>query len=50
MADGVDREADAAALREVRYWRARRASAEVVNPPADKSQASFVHDRHPAQE
>ena len=31
----------AAALREVRYWRARRASAEVVKPPADKSAASF---------
>ena len=36
-----DREAAAAALREVRYWRARRASAEVVKPPADKSKASF---------
>jgi transcription elongation GreA/GreB family factor len=36
-----DRQAAAAALREVRYWRARRASAEVVNPPADKSTASF---------
>jgi transcription elongation GreA/GreB family factor len=35
-----DRQA-AAALREVRYWRARRASAEVVKPPADKSTASF---------
>ena len=38
--DKGDREA-AAALREVRYWRARRASAEVVKPPADKSKASF---------
>ena len=38
--DKGDREA-AAALREVRYWRARRASAEVVKPPADKSTASF---------
>jgi Transcription elongation factor, GreA/GreB, C-term len=28
-------------LREVRYWRARRASAEVVKPLADKSTASF---------
>jgi transcription elongation GreA/GreB family factor len=28
-------------LREVLYWRARRASAEVVKPPADKSTASF---------
>ena len=40
-ADKGDREATAAALREVRYWRARRASAEVVKPPADKSTASF---------
>jgi transcription elongation GreA/GreB family factor len=39
--DKGDREAAAAALREVRYWRARRASAEVVKPPADKSTASF---------
>ena len=39
-ADKSDREATAAALREVRYWRARRASAEVVKPPADKSTAS----------
>jgi hypothetical protein len=34
--------AAAAALREVRYWGARRASAEVVKPPADKSTASFA--------
>ena len=33
--------AAAAALREVGYWKARRASAEVVKPPADKSTASF---------
>jgi transcription elongation GreA/GreB family factor len=39
--DKGDRQAAAAALREVRYWRARRASAEVVKPPADKSTASF---------
>ena len=39
--DKGDAEAAAAALREVRYWRARRASAEVVKPPADKSTASF---------
>ena len=39
--DKGDREAAAAALREVRYWRARRASAEVVKPPADKRTASF---------
>ena len=36
-----DRQAAAAALREVRYWRARRASAEVPKLQADKSQASF---------
>ena len=28
-------------MREVRYWRARRASAEVIKPPADKSAAFF---------
>jgi transcription elongation GreA/GreB family factor len=39
--DQGDREGTAAALREVRYWRARRASAEVVKPQADKSQTSF---------
>jgi transcription elongation GreA/GreB family factor len=39
--DKGDGEAAAGALREVRYWRARRASAEVVKPPADKSTASF---------
>ena len=39
--DKGDRQAAAAALREVRYWRARRARAEVVNAPADKSLASF---------
>jgi hypothetical protein len=36
-----DREAADAALREVRYWKARRASAEVVKPSKDKSKASF---------
>jgi hypothetical protein len=36
-----DREAAGAALREVRYWKARRASAEVVKPSKDKSKASF---------
>ena len=36
-----DRQAAAAALREVRYWRARRASAEVVKTSDDKSKASF---------
>jgi transcription elongation GreA/GreB family factor len=39
--DKGDAQAAAAALREVRYWRARRASAKVVNAPADKSLASF---------
>lgn len=39
--DKGDREAAGAALREVRYWKARRASAEVVKPPEDKSKASF---------
>jgi transcription elongation GreA/GreB family factor len=36
-----DREATAMALREVRYWRTRRASAEVVKPSEDKSKACF---------
>jgi hypothetical protein len=36
-----DRNAAAAALREVRYWGARRASAEVVKISDDKSKASF---------
>jgi transcription elongation GreA/GreB family factor len=40
-ADQGDREAAAMALREVRYWRARRASAEVVKPSEDKSKAAF---------
>jgi transcription elongation GreA/GreB family factor len=39
--DKDNRHAAAAALREVRYWRARRASAEVLRPAADKSKASF---------
>jgi len=39
--DKGDTGAAAAALREVRYWRARRASAEVVKPSADKTKASF---------
>jgi transcription elongation GreA/GreB family factor len=38
--DKGDREA-AAASREVRYWRVRRASAEVVKPPPARGQASF---------
>jgi transcription elongation GreA/GreB family factor len=36
-----DREAAAMALREVRYWRARRASAEVVKPSEGKGKAAF---------
>jgi transcription elongation GreA/GreB family factor len=40
-ADEGDREAAATAMRELRYWRARRASAEVVKPPEDKSKACF---------
>ena len=40
-ADQGDREAAAMALREVRYWRARRASAEVVKPSQGKGKASF---------
>jgi transcription elongation GreA/GreB family factor len=39
--DNGDQQAAASALREVRYWRARRSSAEVVKPPADKTEASF---------
>jgi len=39
--DKVDKEAAAAASREVRYWRARRASAEVVKPSPARGQASF---------
>jgi transcription elongation GreA/GreB family factor len=36
-----DRNAAAAASREIRYWGARRASAEVVKTSDDKSKASF---------
>ena len=39
--DKGDKEAAATALREARYWRARRASAEVVKPPLDKRRACF---------
>jgi transcription elongation GreA/GreB family factor len=39
--DNGVREAAATASRELRYWRARRASAEVVKPSEDKSKASF---------
>src|ERR1700723_4486123 len=34
---------------ELRYWRARRGSAEVVKPAEDESNASFGIDGHPAQ-
>jgi transcription elongation GreA/GreB family factor len=37
----TDPHAAAAAMREVRYWRARRASAEVVRPPMKADTASF---------
>jgi transcription elongation GreA/GreB family factor len=36
-----DAQAAAAAMREVRYWRARRASAEVVRPRPEPHTASF---------
>jgi transcription elongation GreA/GreB family factor len=39
--DKGDREAAGAALREVRYWKARRASAEVVKTPEGKNKAPF---------
>ena len=47
--DKGDAGAAAAASREVRYWRARRASAEVVKPPADKKHGILWHDRQPAR-
>jgi transcription elongation GreA/GreB family factor len=40
--DKGDRTAAAGASREIRYWRARRASAEVVKPLDDKCKASFA--------
>ena len=39
--DKVDKEAAAAASRELRYWRIRRSRAEVVKPPPVRAQASF---------
>ena len=39
--DKGDAQAAGAALREIRYWRARRASAEVVAPPSNTRTASF---------
>jgi transcription elongation GreA/GreB family factor len=41
LAAGDDRAAIAHVQRELRYWRARRASAEVVPPPADASEVRF---------
>jgi transcription elongation GreA/GreB family factor len=38
---GNDAQAAVTAMREVRYWRARRASAEVIRPPAEADTASF---------
>ena len=39
--DKEERQAASTALREVRYWTARRASAEVVRTPAEKRQVAF---------
>jgi transcription elongation GreA/GreB family factor len=39
--DKDNKQAAAAAQREIRYWRARRASAQVIKPVADKSRAYF---------
>ena len=39
--DKGDLQAAAAALREARYWRTRRATAEVVKPPAANDHVSF---------
>lgn len=39
--DKGDPQAAAAALRDISYWRARRASAHVLRPPRDKSEAAF---------
>lgn len=36
-----DAQAVTAAMREIRYWRARRASAEVIRPSAEADTASF---------
>ena len=40
--DKNDKQAAAAALREVRYWSARRANAEVVRPSADPERVAFA--------
>jgi transcription elongation GreA/GreB family factor len=39
--DKDNKTAIASARRELRYWGARRASAEVIEPPADKSRVHF---------
>ncbi len=39
--DKGDAQAAAAALREIRYWRARRASAEVIRPSPGQKKAAF---------
>jgi transcription elongation GreA/GreB family factor len=39
--DNDNRQAASTALREVRYWTARRASAEIVRTPSDKRQVAF---------
>jgi transcription elongation GreA/GreB family factor len=39
--DKGDSQAAATALREIRYWQARRASAELVAPSADRTEAAF---------
>ncbi len=41
IAAGEDRGTKAAVERDLRYWRARRASAEVIPPPADASVVRF---------
>ena len=40
-ASGKDRAARAAVERDLRYWRARRATAQVIPPPADASVVRF---------
>lgn len=40
-AAGDDRDARASVERDLRYWRARRASAEVIPPPADHDEVRF---------
>ncbi len=42
IAAGDDRAARAAIERELRYWRARRASAQLIPPPADTSVVRFA--------